>query len=184
MTKLPRVGFAAPAIALALSAALLVPTLAAAQAHAAHEHGKVAVDIAIERDQLVLQIDTPLDNLLGFERAPRSATEKQAADAAVARLRAPDGWLRIDPQADCKLADVALESAALGLGGAAAEGEHAELEGTLTYRCTDATRAAWIDLTLADTFTRVRSLQVQVAGPQGQSRQTLAGKARRITLAR
>lgn len=168
----------------ALAAAVMLPKLALAQTHAAHEHGKVAVDIAVEREQLTVAIDTPLDNLLGFERAPRSATEKQAADAAVARLRAADGWLRIDPQAGCQLRAVTLESGALGLGGAPAEGEHADLEGSVTYRCTDATRAAWIDVGLADAFKRVKVLQVQVAGPQGQAKQTLSGKNRRVVLAK
>lgn len=178
MKKSLRTSFAA------LAAAVMLPTLALAQTHAAHEHGKVAVDIAVEREQLTVAIDTPLDNLLGFERAPRSATEKQAAEAAVAKLRAADGWLRIDPQAGCQLKEVTLESAALGLGGAPAEGEHADLEGSVTYRCTDATRAAWIDVGLADAFQRVKSLQVQVAGPKGQAKQTLSGKNRRVVLAK
>lgn len=170
-----------------LAAAALLPGLARAQAHghAAHEHGRASVDIAIERSQLTLALDTPLDNLLGFERAPRTAAERQAADAAVARLRAADGWVRIDPQAGCTLAEVVLESAALGLGGDThKEGEHAEIAGTVTYRCTDATRASYIELGLADAFKRIRSVEVQVAGPSGQLKRTLSGKTRRVGLSR
>ncbi|MFN6996861.1 MAG: DUF2796 domain-containing protein [Aquincola tertiaricarbonis] len=171
----------------ALLAAAVLPGLALAQAHhhAAHEHGRASVDIAIERTQLTLSLDTPLDNLLGFERAPRSAAERQAADAAVARLRAADGWVRIDPKAGCTLAEVVLESAALGLGGGThREGEHAEMEGSVTYRCTDATQATYIELGLADAFKRVRTVDVQVAGPNGQLKRTLGGKTRRISLSR
>lgn len=170
-----------------LLAAALLPGLAQAQAHshAAHEHGRASVDIAIERGQLTLALDTPLDNLLGFERAPRTAAERQAAEAAVARLRAADGWVRIDPKAGCTLADVVLESDALGLGGGThQEGEHAEMEGSITYRCTDATQAAYIELGLADAFKRIRTVDVQVAGPNGQLKRTLSGKTRRISLSR
>lgn len=182
---LPRV---LPAAWMCLAVGLL-PGLAAAQAHghshAAHEHGRASVDIAIERGEVTLALDTPLDNLLGFERAPRTPAERQAADAAVAKLRAADGWVRIDPRAGCRLGDVVLQSAALGLGGDTRQpGEHAEIEATVTYRCTDAAKATYIDLALADAFKRMRTVTVQVVGPQGQFKHTLSGKAQRVSLAR
>lgn len=174
-------------VAIACSALTAGSLHAQGHSHAAHQHGKVSVDIAIEREQLTLQLDTPLDNLLGFERAPRTAAERHAAQAAVATLRAADGWLRIDPRAGCKLADVALESAALGLGdtaGATGAGEHAELEASYTFRCTDTTQAASLELGLADAFKRIRSVEVQIVGPKGQVKRTLSGKSRRIDLPR
>lgn len=170
-----------------LLATSLLPGLAQAQAHnhAAHEHGRASVDIAIERNQITLGLHTPLDNLVGFERAPRSAAERQTAEAAVARLRAADGWMRIDPKAGCTLGEAVLESAALGLGGGThKEGEHADVEGSVTYRCTDATQAGYIELGLADAFKRIRTVDVQVAGSNGQFKRTLSGKTRRISLSR
>ena len=37
-----------------------------AQEHAAHVHGDAHLDVALEGDTLSLQLESPLDNLLGF----------------------------------------------------------------------------------------------------------------------
>jgi hypothetical protein len=37
----------------------------------AHEHGALKLDVAIEGNKLTIAMEAPLDNLLGFERAPR-----------------------------------------------------------------------------------------------------------------
>ena len=70
---------------------------------------------------LSIDFETPLDNLLGYERAPRTDAERRAADAAVAKLKAADTLFTIDPAAQCTLDSAALNSAALKLGKAAAK---------------------------------------------------------------
>ena len=61
------------------------------------------LDVAVEPSRVTLELDTPLDNLLGFERAPRTDAERQQADAAVAKLKAAAGLFRIDNAAGCTL---------------------------------------------------------------------------------
>ena len=72
----------------------------------AHEHGTAQLDIAVAAGRVSIDFETPLDNLLGFEREPRTDAERQRADAAVAQLRAADRLFRIDPAAGCTLAKV------------------------------------------------------------------------------
>jgi hypothetical protein len=177
----------APFATLALAAAMLAAGTAVAQTHAAHTHGKAALDIAIERTAVSVQFETPLDNLLGFERAPKTPAERQAAEQALTRLRAADQWLRIDPDAGCKLRKVEIDAPALGQGKAHDHGhgdEHAELEAQVDFDCADATRARYIEVGLADTFKRLRTIDVQVAAPQGQLKRTLSGQTRRVQLQR
>jgi len=170
------------ALWLALAA---LPGIAVA-AGKAHEHGAARLDVAIEGTRVTLGLEAPLDNLLGFERAPRNAAEKQAADAAVATLKAADRLFKFDPAAGCALTGVTLASAALGLGDAKAEpgDEHADIDAEFVFTCQDASQVAGIDVGLFDAFKRLQRLDVQVATARGQFKQTLKRGAARIALKR
>ncbi len=160
----------------------------ACAAHAAgqaHVHGVARLDIAVDAHQITLQLESPLDNLLGFERAPRTDAERRQTDALLARLRSADTMFRIDPAAGCTLARVTLTSAALKLGDAPpGEEGHADLDADVNFNCTDAAKARSIDVALFDVAARLQRLEVQVATPQGQFRRDLARPDRRIRLAR
>jgi Protein of unknown function (DUF2796) len=77
---------------------LAAPLASLAQGHA-HVHGGARLDIAVEPRRILLFFETPLDNLVGFERAPRTDAERRRADEAVARLKAGDQMFRFDPAA-------------------------------------------------------------------------------------
>lgn len=152
----------------------------------AHEHGVARLDVGVEAARVVLLLDTPLDNLLGFEHAPRSDAERAKASDAVARLRDGGALFRIDPAAGCKLAKVDLVSAALGLGGAAAGGAegHADLEGQFEFQCTAGSKASFVEVRLFDAFPGFKRLDLQVATPRGQMKATLRPPHTRVALAR
>ncbi len=182
-----------PASLRSLAPALLLALLHAASAAAgrAHDHGQARLDIAVEGSRITLQMASPLDNLLGFERAPRTEAERKSAAALVSRLQAADALFKPDPAAQCRLATVELESAALNLAPAPGRAEpeakgveHADLDALISFDCGDATRAAFIDVTLFDAFTRLKRIDVQVATSKGQLKRTLAAPARRVSLVR
>lgn len=167
-----------------LTTLLLVATAASAWAGKAHEHGVARLDVALEGRTLTIAIETPLDGLLGFERAPRTDAEKHAADTAIATLRAADALFGVDPAAQCKAVSVELSSAALQLGSAKAEKDdgHADLDGEFTFRCQVA--PAWLDTGLFKAFPRLARLDVQVAAPKGQRKLVLKRPSQRIELPR
>lgn len=163
-----------------------LPTTALAQGHA-HQHGALTLDIAVEARKLSLQMQSPLDNLVGFERAPRNDAERQRVDAALARLQAGQALFTIDPAAQCKLATVQLSSAVLKLGAPASagkHGEHADIDAVFEFDCQDATRAGFIDVGLFGAFAGMKRIEVQVATPTAQRKHTLERPARRVALAR
>lgn len=176
--------------ALALAAALSIGSilsLSSAAAHAAghaHVHGLAKLDVAIDAGKLSLGLESPLDNLVGFERAPRTDAERQAVDKAVAALRDEASMFRIDPAAQCKPAKVDLASAALKLGNpdpAEVAAGHADIDGSFEFDCVDAAKAKWIDVGLFR-FERLQKLQVQVATPSGEFRRDLARPVSRLSL--
>ena len=88
-----------------------------------HQHGVANLDIAVDPGRISLRLDIPLDNLLGFERAPRTDAERSQAEVVVKQLSDAVQMVRVDSAAGCRVSRVALVSAELGLpaGGASAE---------------------------------------------------------------
>ena len=164
---------------------------AAVQAAPPHEHGVARLDVAVDAGRVSIELDTPLDNLLGFERAPRTDPERAKVAALVVRLRAAEALFRIDPAAGCTLAKVDLVSAPLDLGRAAvgaavraAPNDHSDLNGVFEFRCTNGARAGFVELGLFDAFPALKRIELQVVTPRGQLKATLRKPASRVMLAR
>jgi uncharacterized protein YbjQ (UPF0145 family) len=152
--------------------------------HAAHVHGLVQANVAVQGTKLSVQIEAPLDSLLGFEHRPRTDAQRQAAQAVVQQLKAPATWLKPDAAAQCTLAssDVnsqALEPAKPGTKDAA----HADLEASYEFNCGAPEKLKVLDITLMDTYKRIERITVQVAGAKAQSKQTLRRPAQQVRLA-
>jgi hypothetical protein len=156
---------------------------AAAQGHA-HEHGLVRLDVAIDGPLLSLQLEAPLDSLVGFEHRPRTPAQRAAADAAIERLKQGAALWRPDAAAQCRLAESRLQAEALQHSDTAPQAGHADLDALYVFRCAAPAQLNALQHGLFEAFPRIQRLQVQVAGPQGQFRQTLRRPATALRLAR
>ncbi len=175
-------------IALAIGTFAMVTTLPAAHAGKAHEHGVAKLDVAIEGNKLTVALESPLDSLLGFERAPGTDAERKAAADVLARLRGGGALFKADAAAQCTLSKAevtapVLEPATTAAGKAPA-GEHADLDAIYEYACAQPQQLRTLDLGLFDAFKRMQRIDVQVAGAQGQSKVTLKRPARTAKLVR
>lgn len=194
--KMPRIALQLGAIALVLS--LLQP----AHAGKAHEHGVAKFDVAIEGNKFTVALESPLDSLLGFERAPRTDTERKAAADRLARLRSGGALFKADAAAQCTLSKVevtapvleaagkapvsgaAAKTAVSGAVAKAAEGDHADLDASYQYTCAQPQKLRALEQGLFAAFARMQRIEVQVAGAQGQSKVTLKRPARTVKLVR
>jgi hypothetical protein len=150
-------------------------------------HGVAQLDIAVESGTITLQLEIPLDSLLGFERAPRGVAEARRAETAIAALKAADALFRFTPGAGCTSSSVELRSTALKLGSpdpAEAHEGHADLDATYVFKCTDAAKATGIDVGLFDAFIRMQSLKVEVVTAKAQFKRDLKRPANRVSLVR
>jgi len=176
---------------LALSLVLFAPAHADTKPHS---HGRLALDVAVDATSITISMESPLDNFLGFERAPRTDAERKGVAALVNRLNAAESLFAIDPQSGCTLSKVDLQSAALGLGnnsassGATAQGHqnkaegqaHADIDATFVFACTHADQARFIDVKLIGAFKRITAIDVQLATTQGQFKRILTRSASRL----
>jgi hypothetical protein len=159
----------------------------AARAAGAHSHGTAHLDVAVDGATITLKLQSPLESLLGFERAPRNDAERGQVRAMAQALRAGNQFVP-SAAARCRLDRVELRSPVLapellGESGSSAgkpADDHADLEGTFVYRCEDAKALQGVDVLMFDHFKRLRVVETQVAGPRGQSALKLNSRARQI----
>ena len=172
------------ALLIAACAALL-PAAAGAQ-QKAHVHGFVTLNIAVQGGQLSVQLEAPLDSLLGFEHRPRTDAQRKAAEAALAVINKPQDWLRPDAAAQCMLMRTNVQAGALqpATKADARPDEHADLDASIDFNCAAPGQLKALDLGLFDAFPRINRIDAQVAGASGQLKQTLRRPARTVRLTR
>lgn len=142
----------------------------------AHTHGVANLLATIEGNELYVELESPLYNLLGFERAPKGEAEIAAWMAAARAVRAPAQILGLPPAAQCQLS-----KSSLGVFGGDAtlgaqddphahaaghdadrhdEADHAESNVVLswTFRCIKIEAVTSIEATVLRTFPRITRL--------------------------
>lgn len=83
-------------------------SLAQAQAPA-HEHGVAELKVSVDARTVLIEFETPLDNVVGFEQAPNTAAQKESLRQAEALLRRGESLYALPPAALCRLHEVQLE---------------------------------------------------------------------------
>ena len=174
---------------------LFAAALTCTPTHAAgpHEHGAARLHVAIDGDRLQLAFTSPLDTLVGFERAPRNAKETAAVKSMAERLGEPERLFVPTPEARCTRASVDLESpvidpALLGSGAqrarapAKSHGGHASIDAEIAFRCDNVRALTAIDVKAFEAFPRMKRLDVQVAGAKKQTGAKLTPRNPRLAL--
>jgi hypothetical protein len=174
---------------LLLAAALSAPLLAIAQ-HA-HEHGVAKLDVSLDGGTLLIALDSPLDNLAGFEHAPRNDKQRAALAKMEENLRAAERLFRLPAAAECKPAGAKLESpypASAGPSAKAAptgdskkDGEtHADVEASWEFTCAKPAALDGLEAVLFDTFRGMKRIKVQTVTAKGQGSATLTPAKRTL----
>lgn len=164
-----------------LAAACLLPIPALAGPPGAHVHGAARLQVAVDGDTLNLQLETPLANLVGFEHAPRTDQQKRAIRAMAERLRQAGEIFTPSPAARCTTVSVELESPLLQPSPPSGGDGHADLDGSFVFRCQDPAALRDLEVGLFASFPKLRRIDVQVAGPRGQSAARLSPQQRRVS---
>ena len=145
----------------------------------------------VEPTRLTLRLETPLDSLVGFERAPRDDAERRAVATALGQLRDGARLFAVDPAADCRFSRADLQVPAFlagsrpaAAGPTAATGSHAEVEASYEFECRAGGQAAFVEARLFQPFGRLQRIDGQAVTPQAQRRFTLRRPAVRVELAR
>ena len=183
----------------ALSFALL-PLAAAHAAHdehehhdehaslAAHEHGAAQLNVALEGQRLELALESPAMNLVGFEHAAVSSSDKTAVAHAQQHLQTPLALFGIAAAAGCVITSHALHSPLFEAHAEEHEelaepaAEHSDIDANYVLPCSQPQSLSAIDLSeLFKRFPATDKIQVQLIGPNGQQGAELSAAQPRLS---
>lgn len=160
---------------LGLSATALASDL---DGHGAHEHGLAHLTLAMEQQALVIALESPADNLVGFEHAPSKAREKSAVLVALAQLRQTT-MLKLNTEAGCSTGKAEAKDPFTGADSSA----HRDFDAEYRFQCQLPGKLTQLDASpLFRAFPRLRTLKVDYALPAGQGSATLTPRAPRARL--
>ena len=188
-----RISFARFASLLSLLAAASLPSAAHAQlTHGAHEHGAAELTVALDGQALVIELISPLDNLVGFEHAPANDTQRAALAEAGRLLSDADAMFALPVAAACRFEHADIESPwpmaamapAAGQAGHAhpTRGDHEEAVVTYRYTCAQPAALQRIDVRAFARFPRLREIRVEHATARGQGAAVLTPAAAALAL--
>ena len=168
----------------------------------AHEHGHGALNIAIEGKRVVMELEAPAADIVGFEHAPRTKAQKAAVAAARSKLSKPLALFVLPPAAGCKVVKAAIEqkSEEKHEGGHSKgkhkhdkakhhkgkhhddEETHSEFHATYELTCSATAKLSSIDFAYFKTFKAAEELEVKLITPKGQKKFEATRKAPRLSL--
>jgi hypothetical protein len=167
----------------------------------AHEHGVGVMNIAIQGNEVEIEIELPAENIVGFEHEARTPAEKKRVQEAAAKLKKTTNVVVLPKNAVCKLEKVEIESALLedhdehgeshdehgkshdehGKSKEADDhGDHSEFAAHYHFECAKLGQLSYLDISLFKHFPSTHKLRVQFITPKGQGAANATKKSSRI----
>ena len=159
---------------------------------AAHEHGAAQLNVALEGQRLELALESPAMNLVGFEHAAVSSTDKTAVAHAQQHLQTPLALFGIAAAAGCVITSHELHSPLFVANAEEHEeheehdkehgAEHSDIDASYVLICSQPQSLSAIDLSeLFKLFPATDKIQVQLIGPNGQQGAELSAAQPRLS---
>ncbi|MBK8117922.1 MAG: DUF2796 domain-containing protein [Sulfuritalea sp.] len=157
------------------SLATFAAPICPAHAGKAHVHGDGKLEVVIDKGDIAINLELPMDVAVGFERAPKSEKEKAALSTAEKLLGDTAAMFVPTAAAGCSAlpAKVTMPSFGATQGGDA----HADIDASYAFRCTSPAALTSIETGIFMSFKRLYRLEAQRVGPSGQGKQRLTPKS-------
>jgi hypothetical protein len=145
----------------------------------AHQHGHGNLNIALEGNRISMELEVPGHDLVGFEHAAKTKSQRAAVEKAKSQLGAPLSLFRLPAAAGCavKEARVKLESGHEEKGKKAGhkhdddhDHDHSEFHAEYALECSAIAQITSIEFPYFATFKGAEELEVNLITPKGQSK--------------
>ena len=131
-----------------------------------HVHGVAQLNIAQDGDTLVLELQSPAINMLGFEHFPTNTKQRQVVAHAIAILQNAQPLFVLPPAAGCQLQKVDVDTPLIGK---LRKLEHTDLNASYRFQCHAVTALDTISVNLFRKFPSIKAINVQMLTDKGQS---------------
>ena len=145
----------------------------------AHEHGAGELMVALEGNELLVELRLPGMDTVGFEHAPQTHEQHEAIDKAANKLKDAANVVELPANAKCTLEDAHIKAPYQedahghekehGHDDHEHEGEmHAEFMAEYHFRCDAPQNVDTLNVKAFSTFPTLEEIVYQVVGPKGQ----------------
>lgn len=173
--------------AFVLFGALSIPSVQASESRSAHahEHGHGTLNIAIEDNRVLMELEIPGADIVGFEHEPKSDSDKAAVEAAEEKLT--DGAaLFTFGGTNCRFEEAHVEDHHEEHGKKEAHDhdkeEHSEFHVAYELSCDDTSQLSEMAFPFFAAFPNSEELEVTIIGSRGQFQYEVERDAPKLSL--
>ncbi len=159
--------------------------------HDIHEHGGGELNLAMESNEIQIELRMPAMNIVGFEHQPNNQEQKDAIQKALKILNDANQLFALAPDARCLVKKSKAITTAIEEDHNEGENEeeihdeeetHSEFHGSYLFSCESPKELTTLQVKLFDLFKNIEELDVQIVKQGEQTSQELTAKASRIML--
>ena len=125
-----------------------------------HEHGVSTLKIALEGQSLEMQLESPANDIVGFEHAPENEIQKTAVARALTLLKSKSGIFKTPSAANCRIDNVS--------GDFEVEKDHAGFHIIWKIICLSPKQLNNLETTFFQKFPKAKEIEVEVISASGQ----------------
>ena len=129
-----------------------------------HEHGVSTLKIALEGKNIQMELESPANDIVGFENLPKNNKQKAAVEHALLLLQEPNGVFVLSSEANCKIKKNKAEFEVEKGEGATHAGFHV----TWKIKCENPERLKNLETTFFKLFQKAKEIEVEIISGSGQ----------------
>ena len=145
-----------------------------------HVHGSSTLRIRVDGPRLMIQLEGPAGNFIGFEHPPVEPEETAQLAMTLDVLRAGNNLFLTPPAAACRMASAAASPPEYQSDGRTPG--HADLKASWDFRCGNPAALMWIDAQVLALFPGTKQLAASSVTPSGQKAVVLTPGTPRVLL--
>ena len=144
--------------------------------HKAHHHGSGKLNLVISGNTLVVELEIPGHDIVGFEHTPKTEVQKSRLKNAMQFLEKTNSNLELPKNSNCLPDGGGEVEVKLG------EEEHSEFHITYKFSCSKGEKLSFIKVLSFREFKNMKKLKAQGVTKAGQFSKTLTSKSPQFNL--
>lgn len=159
--------------------------------HDSHEHGVAALNLAVDGNAVIIELESPAANIVGFEHKPRNQAQRDQVKQAIKRFEAAEALFLFSPAAKCELDEAEVETELAEKDHhdhghdhheSIDDGSHSEFSMGYRFTCQNIDQLKELDIKLLSHFSGMEAIKAQVITPHHQGLSHLTPSRTRIDL--
>ncbi|HMQ09684.1 MAG TPA: DUF2796 domain-containing protein [Oligoflexia bacterium] len=160
--------------------------------HKAHSHGSGNLSFVTSDNALVIELNVPAHDVVGFEHAPKNDSQKSLVKQAIEFLEQSNSNISLPETAKCKPQDIGKVETELDVSSSSHDThehhqnnhEHAEFHVKYQFTCKNLEKLSFIKVLSFQKFNNIKKLKAQGVTKTGQFAKTLTAKSPQFDLSK